>query len=467
MNEDDDVLVSRVFGVPDRPEDADELKHAPLANLRATAASTQAKALVSELADRYPRQANAQGKHYARVKTKEGYKNANAAFLAELLSAYGDDYRGGWIRSSLDKDNFKGQRVTYRMFNDVRQSWSEAGLVEHRAGYPGMLRFGNPGPSHGKLTRYKATPTLLEVCAKYDITPDNTHEHFQFEFEMPSELVQLTSPSRRTPDKPQVVKLRKEVQELNEFFAKHALTPPSIKHIGWVRKFHLANHPDFRWNKGGRLYSQPPTKDANYQNIDKNARLKMEIDDEPVAEIDIGSSYLTIFYAWNDKQLDPEQDAYKGILGDTEMDRIVAKTWINASFGNKALLSKWSKDLKKDVQDKLLSKGIAATAFDPKRYPMKMIKEIVLQRHPLLERWGGQIRGRVRDYGDLMFVESQVIIGAMLELKRNHGVPSMPVHDSLIVPYTQRELAEQLLREQFRRKTGVVPRLEVKSPWDF
>ena len=40
----------------------------------------------------------------------------------------------------------------------------------------------------------------------------------------------------------------------------------------------------------------------------------MEIDDEPVAEIDIGSSYLTIFYAWNDKQLDPEQDAYKGIL---------------------------------------------------------------------------------------------------------------------------------------------------------
>jgi hypothetical protein len=155
------------------------------------------------------------------------------------------------------------------------------------------------------------------------------------------------------------------------------------------------------------------------------------------------------------------------ILGDTEVDRIVAKTWINASFGNKALLSKWSKDLKEDVKGKLVGKGIAPTAFDPKRYPMKMIKERVLKRHPLLERWGGQIRGRVRDYGDLMFVESQVIIGAMLELKRNHGVPSMPVHDSLIVPYTQRELAEQLLREQFRLKTGVVPRLEVKSPWDL
>jgi hypothetical protein len=73
----------------------------------------------------------------------------------------------------------------------------------------------------------------------------------------------------------------------------------------------------------------------------------------------------------------------------------------------------------------------------------------------------------VRDYGDLMFVESQVIIGTMLKLKRDHGVPSMPVHDSLIVPFTQQKLAERVLKEQFRAKTGVVPRLETNSPWDF
>src|SRR5215211_7684923 len=277
MNEHDDGMVVREFVVTERPDDADELKHAPLASLRASAATKEAKALVSELAERYPRQRDAQGKHYARVKTKAAYENANAAFLAELLVAYGDEYRGGWIRCSLDKDDFKDQRVSYRMFNDVRQSWTEAGLVQHKPGYPPMLRFGNPGPSHGKLTRYKATSALLEICAKHGITPANTQDHFEFEFEMPSELVQLTSPSRRTPNTVQVVKLREEVQELNEFFAKFVLTPPSITHIGWVRKFHLAHHPDFRWNKGGRLYSQPPTKDANYQNIEKNARLKMEI----------------------------------------------------------------------------------------------------------------------------------------------------------------------------------------------
>jgi hypothetical protein len=58
----------------------------------------------------------------------------------------------------LDKERFKGQKVSYRLFNDVRKSWVAAGLVLIVEGYPGSLGFGNPGPSHGKMTRYKATP---------------------------------------------------------------------------------------------------------------------------------------------------------------------------------------------------------------------------------------------------------------------------------------------------------------------
>ena len=143
------------------------------------------------------------------------------------------------------------------MFDDVRKSWTEAGLVLFKKGYPGMLRFGRPGPSHGKLTRYKATPSLLKIVPAHGISPDNVHGHFEIEFEMPSELVQLTSPSRRTPYTARTEMLRSEVAELNGFFAKHTLAHPTIKHVGWVRKFHLADHPDFRWNKGGRLYSYP------------------------------------------------------------------------------------------------------------------------------------------------------------------------------------------------------------------
>jgi hypothetical protein len=415
----------------------------------------------------YPRKPGAREKPYARIKTKEAYENANAAFLAELLAAYGDEYRGGWIRCSLDKERRKGQRVTTRLFDDVRKSWTAAGLVLFVRGYPGSLAFGNPGPSHWKMTRYKATPKLLQVCAKYGITPDNVTEHFRLEYDMPSELVQLTSPSRRTPTTRRTTKLRSEVAELNEFFAKHTLTHPTIRHIGWVRKFHLAHHPDFRWNKGGRLYSQPPAKNSNYQNVGEGTRLDMKIDGESVAEIDIGSSYLSIFYAWNDLQLDTDKDAYRGILGPSEVDRQVAKFWINASFGNSALISKWTKDLTHDLQDRLVKKNLTPSTFDPKAYPIKFVREKVLQRHPLLHCWGGKIRGRVRDYGDLMFTESEVIIGSMLILMREHRVPSMPVHDSLIVPRSRRKLAEDVLTDRFRMETGRLPRLDYYDPEDF
>jgi hypothetical protein len=50
------------------------------------------------LADRYPRKPGAREKPYARIKTKDAFENANAAFLAELLAVCSDAYRGGCAR---------------------------------------------------------------------------------------------------------------------------------------------------------------------------------------------------------------------------------------------------------------------------------------------------------------------------------------------------------------------------------
>src|ERR1700730_17563909 len=84
---------------------ADELEYAPLANLRGCAESTEAKALVSHLAEVYPRKPGTSEKTYApRLNTKVGHENAIGAFLGELLSACGDERRGGWLRCSLNKE---------------------------------------------------------------------------------------------------------------------------------------------------------------------------------------------------------------------------------------------------------------------------------------------------------------------------------------------------------------------------
>ena len=446
-------------------EERGPLGNAPLAALRATPATPQAFRLMSDLAKRYPRPQGAKGKAYARHKTLVDYAHAVGAFAADLLAAATERNRSeGWVRCSHNKSDYTGQYVSWAMFNGVRKAWLEAKLIDHKPGYPGMLAFGSPGPMSGKLTRYRATPTLLEIAEEHGITPANVLEHFSLAFEMPSELIRLTKPSKPTPNTQKVDKLRNDVAELNAFFAKQTLAPSTIKHLGWIRLFHGYTE-GFRWNKGGRLYSQPQGP-ACYQSQPEASRAQMRINGESVVEIDISSSYLTIFYALCDQQLDSTQDAYAGILGPTALDRQVAKFWINASFGNTNLLGKWSKDVVESLETQLAKKGLSG--FDRKLYPMKKIREKVLERHPLLARWGGEIRGRVRDWRDLMYIESEAIIGAMLTLMRDHQVPSLPEHDSLIVPASKFKVAKGALIHHFRKQTGVVPRLDPEDdPWDF
>lgn len=464
---DDWTLTESPAWEPKTPkEEREVLDRAPLATLKATPDSLKGRLLMSDLAKRYPRPRTAKGKAYSREKTVVDHANAVGAFVADLLAAIERDRSAGWLRCSLKKETYTGQYVKWRMFDAVRQAFTEAGLVEHKPGYPGSYQFDNPGPMVGKLTRYRATAALLAECEAHGVTPANVRQCFRFEDVMPSELVQLTSPSHKTPNTEKVQRLRAEVAALNAFFAEHTLTHPVIKHLGWVRKFHQAtNLQTYRWNKGGRLYSYPQNS-ACYQHLDEETRLGMRIDGENVVEIDVSSSYLTIFYAWCDQQLDTNADAYGGILGPTELDRQVAKFWINASFGNGKLLTRWSKGFTEDFRERLAKKGMSPEAFDTKTYPMSLIKERALQCHPLLERWGGEIRGRVRDWADLMFVESEVIIATMKALMVE-GVPSMPVHDSLIVPASSEALAVTNLVHQFRARTGVVPKLDVSRPWDF
>ena len=49
----------------------------------------------------------------------------------------------------------------------------------------------------------------------------------------------------------------------------------------------------------------------------------------------------------------------------------------------------------------------------------------------------------------------------MLELKRKHQIPSLSVHDSLIVPAHNAETARTLLVEKFQDHRGVAPLLKI------
>jgi hypothetical protein len=440
------------------PELADELRSAPLANLKGRATSASAAALVSYLADAYPRTTKTATRSNKPRKLEPQVHAAIGAFLADLLMAQGNEDGAGWLRLSLAKNSFKKPSpVSYRMFEGLRTSWKAAGLIDEHAGYPGKLGFGSPGPLVGNMTRFRATPKLLKIAEEHGVLVQEVQDHFHIEFEMPTELVQLTKPSGPTRNDAEAKRLRSEVAELNGRFATHKLE--GARHIGWVRKFHGASPDKYMLNRGGRLYSQPPMPaTTNYQNMPQEQRLKLRMDGEPVSEIDISASFLTIFYAAHGKRIEVK-DAYSNIIGPDALDRAVVKFWVNASFGNRSLITKWSSNLKKAFAKRYREEG---WTIDSEKYPVRSVREKTLAQHPLLAQWGIKVAPNMPwSYGHLMFRESRVIISTMLRLAREHNIPSAPVHDSLIVPRSKEEIAERILDEQFTNIVGVKPKLKV------
>src|SRR4029077_1229739 len=96
---------------------ADELRSAPLANLKGRATSASAAALVSHLSNAYPRTTKSATRSNKPRKLEPQFHAAIGAFLADLLMAQGNEEGGGWLRLSLAKNGFKKPSlVSYRMF---------------------------------------------------------------------------------------------------------------------------------------------------------------------------------------------------------------------------------------------------------------------------------------------------------------------------------------------------------------
>jgi hypothetical protein len=94
-----------------------------------------------------------------------------------------------------------------------------------------------------------------------------------------------------------------------------------------------------------------------------------------------------------------------------------------ATFGSRKPITRWPTALLKEYEEDHHKK------LDRKRYSVKLVREKALQQHPLMARWGELREGRVRTWADLMYWESVVMVSTMVDLMRDHGIPSLAVHD--------------------------------------
>jgi hypothetical protein len=277
------------------PVDQEELQSATYASLRAHPISAEAEALVSTLADTLDDHALATGARKNKRKSTAGKLDyAVGAFVADLLRGYGDGQPtpNPWVYRSMHAKSFTGDSVSYRTFASLVDGLTQLGLLQHVDGHKVL------DEDRGKFAaRFRGTPALLAFCSDRAVAPANVHDHFEFEYDLPTEVVELRATKKgeywvkaKPVGEPMdferdgiVRAIEDHVKELNEFFAKQNLRGGS--HHGYARIFHNGDNPRFLWNMGGRLYSQHFTD--SYQVMSAEQRLKMMINGEPVAELDI------------------------------------------------------------------------------------------------------------------------------------------------------------------------------------
>ncbi len=439
------------------PEVVQSLRVAPMATLSATARSESARRLVASLADELTNWetefAERKNKRKGRL---EKLQAAIGGFLADLLSAHNHPEANGWTWRSLHKSGFTGHAVSFRDFEAILNAWLACSLVERIAGFKEPLEF-DPGDQRrvrGKASRFRATPKLLVICAEHGVTPQDASEHFAYR--PPEHPLRLNASSRtvegwKEPGRPikytrteETARLEAPVKELNQFLGHHIIS--GAMHRWFHRTFNMGDKKDFAWNKGGRLYSDGK---GSYQNIPRSERLKITIDGERVCEIDIRASYMTILHSLYHVpfQVSVEVDPYQ-IAG---LPRNVVKAWCAVRFGTKGARTRWPKDaITKYAEDN--------DGADLRKFRIKDVEREACRKFPLMGRW----RDLKETWADLMWLESEAVVSSVMLLMRSE-VPSLPVHDSLIVPVSAASMASDVLTNNYNFICGVTPALVVHT----
>jgi hypothetical protein len=380
------------------------------------------------------------------------YVDAIERFVGDLLRARADNSATGRIYHPLGKTSFEGDPVNYDVFMGVLEGFQALGFVGHEKG---RTRYRQTGlwPGHsvtmpGRASRFWGTAKLIEFVEPYGIRLDNVGDHFKPE--PPSNPLVLRDyatgkgvnrergPIIRDYERTEHTKrLEADIRELNEFLARCKIT--GGEHHGYTRNFNNAS-----WNKGGRLYS---IGDGHYQQMPEEKRLQMTINGGAVAEVDIKASFLTIYHAKLGDPLDGSSDPYEraGVARD------VAKLWMVASFGNSTPATRWPPKMVKDYE-KDTGKDLRKVA------KAKDVARKMLEAFPALQ----ELERHSDIWADLQFLEAEAVIGTMLILKRTYDVPSLSMHDGIIVPRYAAGWAETVLTNQYRKFVGVEPMLTVE-----
>ncbi|MGB5950118.1 MAG: hypothetical protein WBG82_12420 [Parvibaculum sp.] len=392
-----------------------------------------------------------------RPKDNTGRAKALTAIVADILVGTAKSRtRRFWRERSARA--FTGLPVSYRAFDDAWKWLQAEGWIRevYGATFQATNMFdGTPlKDADRKAARWEATEGPFAFVEAQGFKPEDAAKHFAER--LPKDVIELRQTSKiiesyrikgrrlKFPETPKTKALADTIHEINRFLAEQDLG--GLTFLGFKRIFFkLPNAKGFSWNHGGRLYS---FGDRHFQGLSKEDRLKVKINGEPVVELDVKASHLTIYCGLTGEKASLGRDPYK-ITG---LPRELVKAWVVKAFGTGGLPNKYPQyayaDYKAAHPGKELGRG----------HPIRRVEAAILKSYPTLKKLPSTKWNSLA----LEFYESEAVIGTMLELLKA-GIPSLPVHDSLVVPKNAKSKAKAILERQYKTLCGIKPRLEEVS----
>ncbi len=407
--------------------------------MTARATSERGKAVITELALLIEQHEFDSGKRTKRRSTRASdFQGTLGAIIGELLYATTIKDVESWLSWPLDRNVYTDLSFSHRDVTKIVEGLTALGIIEVNKGKPFLFKDpwnpnGTIGRSSGYITTLRMTQRGLDWFSERGLAGSAYAD--DFDDTVPLNAIVLRDSSRRIDGKKikgsvrPITKSAKtralidQVKRLNEFLLKFELRPIAFR--GLYRGFNEADRPDFDFDRGGRLYGFG----NSYQLQSEAARLHMTIDGEPVAEIDISSSYLTIVYGLFGYPMDKTSDQYS--VGGYE--RELVKKWTSATL-SAGELTRWPNGTPEEYKARTGEK-IPSIAN---------VKAAMESRHPVLAEWAKS----PGTWSTLMFLESGVVIETM-ETLMAIGLPSYPVHDSIIVREKDAQVASDTLANVF------------------
>ena len=388
-----------------------------------TACAPPSDALAYHVAD-----AIQQSENRKKSRTADALASFNLAvdlILGDLFIAYLQD-DSHWAYRSERPLAFSGEAVGYKTWKIVIPALIELGYVDYHKGSSRKNPFEEGTYLKGLASRFKVTESLVALAESHGIRFDELSDYYITA--IPKNVLRLKASNRGKlegaelpiDDTPKTRALSVQVHRLNKYLSQQTLNGGSFE--GYRRSFSNGELPRFNWNQGGRLYA---VGNNSYQQLRSERRGSMHINGEPVIEIDVSASHLSIYMGEMGQRAPDGIDLY-AING---FSRAAVKQYIASSFGLAKLINKWPTAADAEV-----------VAFD-----VVNVKEAVCGAIPCLV----SLADSGLSWATLQFLEAEALIEAMESL-HEQDIPAYGVHDSLIVPVTGRDAAHNALKKAWQ-----------------